>query len=228
MDRSQAVANLTQYLVGSIEQARASEIPFYHLQFDRVFPADVYAEMLREMPVKRDYRPLAGQNNVNIQADGTATRVKMDLFPEYTRKLPPAKREVWDAVGRALCSKDVKAAFMRRLAPALERRFGERHQRVRMFPIPILTRDVPNYRIDPHPDTRWKGITVQFYLPPDDSTKHIGTIFHECLSREEKKFTRVKQMPFLPNSGYAFAVGTDTPSPSAATLGIRPIRSGPR
>ena len=99
---------------------------------------------------------------------------------------------------------------MRRLAPALERRFGSGYKEIGMFPIPILTRDVPNYHIDPHTDTRWKGITVQFYLPPDDTTRHIGTLFLECLSREEKKFKRVKQMPFSPNSGYAFAVGSDT------------------
>jgi hypothetical protein len=210
VDRRLELAKLSQFLVESVEQARASDVPFYHLEFERVFPDDIYAAMLREMPVGNDYRALPGQNNVNLQADGSSTRVKLDLFPEYVRKLPPAKRDIWDLVGRALCSKDVKAAFMRRLAPALEQRFGARHQRVRMFPIPILTRDIPNYRIDPHTDTRWKGITVQFYLPPDDSTKHIGTIFHECLSREEKIFKRVKQMPFSPNSGYAFAVGKDT------------------
>ena len=55
---------------------------------------------------------------VNVLADGTSTRVKIDLFPEYIRHLPPEKRVVWDIVGRALCSESVKAAFVRRLAPA--------------------------------------------------------------------------------------------------------------
>jgi hypothetical protein len=122
--------------------------------------------------------------------------------------MPEHKRAVWNAVGQALCSQEVKAAFMRRLAPPLERRFGARHQKVRMFPIPMLTRDVPKYRIPPHTDTKWKGITVQFYLPSDDSTRHIGTIFHERLP--DGSFKKAKQMPFSPNSGYAFAVGSDT------------------
>ena len=51
-----------------------------------------------------------------------------------------------------------------------------------MYPIPILTRDIPGYLITPHTDTRWKGITVQLYLPRDASTTHIGTIFHEKLA----------------------------------------------
>ena len=203
-----ALPTLTAFLVNSIENARASEVPFYHLQFDRVFPDDVYAAMLREMPQSSDYRALPGRNKGNIQADGTSTRVKIDLFPEYIRNLPSPKRAVWDVVGRALCSNEVKAAVMRRLAPGLERRFGPEAKNVGMFPIPVLTRDVPNYRITPHTDTHWKGITVQFYLPPDDSTKHIGTIFHGRAA--DGSFTRAAQMPFSPNSGYAFAVGDNT------------------
>jgi hypothetical protein len=208
MDRRQAVANLTEFLVASVEQARAIEKPFYHLQFDRVFPDDIYAAMMREMPVAADYRALPGRDNVNILDDGTATRVKIDLFPEYIRKMPAQKRELWDIVGRALCANEVRDAFVRRLAPALERRFGSEYRDVGMFPIPILTRDVPKYKITPHTDTKWKGITVQFYLPPDDTTSDIGTIFHDKLP--DGSMPKVKKMPFLPNSGYAFAVGSDS------------------
>jgi hypothetical protein len=164
--------------------------------------------MLGKFPVASDYRALPGRNNGNIQADGSSTRVKIDLFPEYIRKLPPDKHALWDIVGRALCSNEVKDAFMRRLAPGLKRRFGEDHANIGMFPIPVLTRDVPNYRIYPHTDTHWKGITVQFYLPPDDSTRHIGTIFQR--RNENGSFTKVTQMPFSPNTGYAFAVGDNT------------------
>jgi hypothetical protein len=169
MDR-QAVAKLTEFIVGSVENAHAHEKPFYHLQFTKVFPDDIYSEMIREMPVAADYRALPGRDNVNILDDGTATRVKIDLFPEYIRRLPKQKRELWDLVGRALCSNEVRDAFVRRLAPALERRFGPDYREVGMFPIPILTRDVPKYKITPHTDTKWKGVTVQFYLPPDDTT----------------------------------------------------------
>ena len=73
MNRPQARAKLSEFLVGSIEQARAVEKPFYHLQFDRVFPQDVYDAMIREMPVDRDYHALPGRNNVNILDDGSAS-----------------------------------------------------------------------------------------------------------------------------------------------------------
>ena len=208
MDRRAEAAKLAKFIVASIDNARSSDAPFYHLQFERVFPDDIYAAMLREMPQAADYRPLAGRNNVNILEDGSATRLKIDLFPEYVRSLPPAKRELWDIVGHALCSNEVKEAFIRRLAPGLKRRFGDSFSDIGMFPIPTLTRDVPKYRITPHTDTRWKGITVQFYLPPDDTTNHIGTIFHEKLP--DGSMPKTIKMPFSPNSGYAFAVGDNT------------------
>ena len=45
--------------------------------------------MLAAMPVAADYRPLRCENWCNVLPDGTPTRVKIDLFPEYIRHLPP-------------------------------------------------------------------------------------------------------------------------------------------
>jgi hypothetical protein len=204
--RRLAVERLSDFVVTSVDAAAMADKPFVHLVFDRVFPDDIYARMLANMPEASDYRPMHGRSRGLDLADGTHTRVKIDLFPEYIRHLPPQKRAVWDVVGRALCSRPVKQAFMRRLALPLTRRFGK--HAVGMYPIPVLTRDIPGYLITPHTDTRWKGITVQLYLPRDRSNANIGTIFHEKLA--DGSLPKVKQMSFAPNSGYAFAVGTDT------------------
>jgi hypothetical protein len=207
-DRRRAAERLTSFVTQSIDAARVDQTPFYHLQFDRVFPDDVYTSMLAAMPVAADYRPMSGRAKGNDMADGTHTRVKIDLFPEYIRHLPPEQRSVWHVVGRALCSRPVQDAFVRRLAPMLKRRFGENFAKVGFYPVPILTRDIPGYRIYPHTDTHWKGITVQLYLPRDDSAIHVGTIFHEKLP--DGAMPKKAQMKFAPNSGYAFAVGDDT------------------
>jgi hypothetical protein len=206
--RSRAIDQLRDGVVRSVDTATTSDAPFTHLVLDRVFPDDIYAAMLANMPDASDYRPMHGRSKGHDLADGTHTRVKIDLFPEYIRHLPPAKRALWDIVGRALCSRGVRDAFVRRLAPPLQRRFGPGYAKIGFYPIPVLTRDVPGYLITPHTDTRWKGITVQLYLPRDRSTPHIGTIFHE--KRADGSLPKTKQMTFAPNSGYAFAVGTDT------------------
>jgi hypothetical protein len=207
-DRRRGAARLSHFVSKSVEAARAVEKPFFHLEFDRVFPDDIYAQILALLPESRDYRPMHGRSKGHDLDDGTHTRVKIDLFPEYIRNLPPEKRALWDVVGRALCSEKVKQAFIRRLAPGLSKRFGKGFAKVGMYPIPILTRDIPGYLITPHTDTRWKGITVQLYLPKDDANTDIGTIFHDVLPDGSKP--KHTQMRFAPNTGYAFAVGDDT------------------
>src|SRR5437764_10333259 len=85
------VERLQAFMVDAIDRARKVEAPFYHLQLEQVFPDNVYAQMLAAMPVAADYRPLSGRNQCNIRPDGTPTRVKIDLFPEYLRHLAPQK-----------------------------------------------------------------------------------------------------------------------------------------
>jgi hypothetical protein len=201
----EVAARLADLLSVSIDGCRVVEEPFFHLEFDRVFPADVYEAMRVGMPEASEYRPMSGRVK---SRDATPTRIKLDLFPEYIKHLPRAKRPVWDVVGRALRSATVKQAFVRRLAPGLSRRFGTDYAAVGMYPIPILTRDIAGYSISPHTDTLWKGITVQLYLPADDSAPHVGTVFHAKLPGGSLR--RERQMRFGRNTGYAFAVGDDT------------------
>jgi hypothetical protein len=209
MERSWTVKNLTDFVVESARIAREGDVPFHHLEFDRVFPDDFYVAMLETMPDENDYRPMSGKSKMgSSRPDGKPTRTKIDLFPEYVRHLPAVKRAIWDVVGKTLRSKELEAVFMERLSPGLRRRFGPDFSRVQMYPVPILTRDIPGYRVYKHTDSLWKGITVQLYLPPDNSNTQIGTIFHEVLPDGKKP--KAMQVPFARNSGYGFAVADDT------------------
>jgi hypothetical protein len=204
-----SVNKLTDFAVKSIGRSQADDTPFYHLRFDRVFPDDFYGAMLETMPVAGEYRALSGKAKLRNRAPGgQATRTKIDLFPEYIRHLLPKKRAVWHLAGRVLRSRELGKVFVERLAPGLKGRFGADFAKVRMYPVPILTRDTPGYFITAHSDTLWKGITVQFYLPADNSTPHVGTIFHEMVPNASKP--KRAQMLFSPNTGYAFAVADNT------------------
>jgi hypothetical protein len=202
-----SIKGLIDFVVESVQRAQADNVPFHHLKLERVFPDNFYTAMLRAMPATSDYRAMSGKSKGD-SPDGRPTRTKIDLFPEYIRHLPAEKRAIWDAVGRALRSEQLKTILIQRLAPGLEGRFGPNFAKISMYPVPILTRDIPGYRVYKHTDSLWKGITVQLYLPPDASMAHIGTIFHERLpdGRKPKK----AQIPFAPNTGYAFAIADDT------------------
>src|SRR5437660_7196714 len=125
MRQSWSVNNLTDFMVDSVQNAHADDAPFHHLRFDRVFPDDFYTAMLQAMPVADDYRAMSGKSKAgSSRPDGKPTRAKIDLFPEYIRHLPPQKRTVWDVASQVLRSKEVGWAFVQRLAPGLQRRFG--------------------------------------------------------------------------------------------------------
>ena len=200
--------DLTDFVVAAIDAAKVDTAPFYHLELGPIFPEPVYAAMLEALPERRHYRSMHGRSKADARIEGAMTRVKTDLFPEYIRGFAPEHRAIWRAVGETLRSEPVKQAFRRKLAPALEKRFGPGYAGVGMYPIPVLTRDITGYRIPPHTDTHWKGITVQLYLPPDEANTDIGTIFHSVAA--DGSMPKAMQMRFAPNSGYAFAVHDDT------------------
>ena len=61
-DRRHAIERLSAFITQSVDAARAVEKPFFHLEFDRVFPDDVYAQILALMPEATDYRPMHGRS----------------------------------------------------------------------------------------------------------------------------------------------------------------------
>jgi len=199
-------------MVAAVERAELRTEPFDHIYMEGVLDPASYEALLAGMPDRRFYHDLRHQDAV--RKDGSSTRLRMYLYPELLRRLPDKQRRVWVAVAEALCSPELELAFKRKFRRALEERFGKPAEKIGVYPIPILLRDQPGYRIGIHSDVRKKAITVQFYLPRDDSQRHVGTIFHESDRGEGAR--RTKQMPFMPSSGYAFPVSLTKSWHSAA------------
>ncbi len=63
-DRRRAADRLATFVAQSVDEARAVEKPFFHLEFDRVFPDDIYSQILRLLPDSSDYRPMHGRSKV--------------------------------------------------------------------------------------------------------------------------------------------------------------------
>lgn len=204
---SSSAAKVELQLVAAIDRAELQEKPFDHIYMEQVLDAESYTALLAAMPHRRFYHDLKHRDAVRM--DGSSTRLRMYLYPELLWRLPAELRRVWLPVARALCSSDLERALKRKFRAALEERFGKPAEHIGMYPIPILLRDQPGYKISVHSDVPTKAITVQFYLPENESQRHVGTIFHE--SDEGPGAKKTKQMPFLPSSGYAFPV-TETKS----------------
>jgi hypothetical protein len=203
---------VTDSIVGAINHASQEAVPFFHLKLKDVFPPDLYAQLLQAMPSPCDYRMMSGRTkrSTRIYKD-MSTRTKMDLLPEYIYHLPLEKRKYWALVSQTICSDKVQNAFIERFSNYLEVRHGaclKKRKSKPFYLVPTLVRDIPGYKVKIHTDTHWKAITIQIYLPPDNSISEVGTIFHA--RNPDQTFERITQMPFVPNSGYAFAVAKNT------------------
>ena len=209
-NRRLAVESLSDFVAGSVDAAASFDAPFTHLVFDRVFPDDIYALMLANMPEATDYRPMHGRSKGHDLTDGTHTRVKIDLFPEYIRHLPPQKRAVWDVVGP------------RAVLPPGERGFHAAARGAAAAPIRSRLRQ-DRHVSDPDPDSRHSGLSDHAAYRHALEGHHGAALsaarplhhpYRHDLSRHKLADgscgPKAKQMSFAPNTGYAFAVGTDT------------------
>ena len=214
--RGSAIADrpVEQQLVDGAERAELRHKPFDHIYMENVLEPQTYAALLAAMPDRRFYHYLKHRDAV--RKDGTSTRLRLYLYPELLRSLPEDQHRAWLPIAEALCSPELELAFKRKFRDALEERFKKPVEKISMYPIPILLRDQPGYRIGVHSDVPTKAITVQYYLPSDESQRHIGTIFHEAKTGEGAE--RTTQMAFLPATGYAFPVSLTKSWHSAATV----------
>jgi hypothetical protein len=72
-DRKLASDRLGDFIVAAVDAAIPSDAPFHHLVLNRVFPEDIYAAILANMPDGSDYRPMHGRSKGHDLADGTHT-----------------------------------------------------------------------------------------------------------------------------------------------------------
>ena len=211
--RAGSAPPVQQQMVEAVDRAELRTKPFDHIYMDGVLDPSTYDTLLAALPDREFYHDLKHQDAV--RRDGSSTRLRMYLYPELVRRLPEQQQRAWMPVAQALCSPELELAFKRKFRRALEERFHKPVEKLGIYPIPILLRDQPGYRIGIHSDVKKKAITVQFYLPRNASQRHIGTIFHESNSGEGAE--RTTQMPFMPSSGYAFPVSLTKSWHSAAT-----------
>jgi hypothetical protein len=189
--------------INAIVGAESFERPYPLILFRDFFPADFYRRLLRRFP---DVDRFAGLN-------GDGTRREYALYDERSDPGSEEAREIWGIVRRVLASPEIASALRAKLDPGFRirsKRSGEGWP-IPMHPRPVLYTDLDGYAIKPHPDTRRKVLTMQIYLPSDDTQRDLGTTVYKVSPRGVfawKSYGLVKErtVPFLPNSGYAFVV----------------------
>ena len=187
----------------SILNAQTFEAPYPLILFRDFFPGEFYRRLLRYFP---EVDRFAGLN-------GDGTRREYALYDPRSDPGSEEGRELWGIVRQVLLSPEIEAALRTKLDAGFRiRAKGSREGwPIPMFPRPVLYADLDGYAIKPHPDTRRKVLTMQIYLPADDTQRDLGTTIYKIspmgvFAWKSYGLTKDKTLPFLPNTGYAFVV----------------------
>ena len=190
----------------AIEQGSRYDDPYLLYSFSP-FAEDLYKKILANLPPDEAYMEL--RHGDAIRSDGTSSRL---VFPLKQERIRPTfageAREFWLDFSDILRDAALRDLFKRALEPELRKRFRAPVAEITALPAPMLMRDLGQYRIRIHPDIDAKVITSQYYLPQDNSQRHLGTSIYR--RRPEGKFEFVRKIEFMPRAAYCFAVSKES------------------
>jgi hypothetical protein len=217
-DKFQLARRIVDHWEDEINRTPVQDEPYQHFFSDSIWPAEVYDQMLRSLPPRELYRPLNIKQWVNKK--GESTRDKCYLS-ENINRMDTERAAFWQQIALAISSERLKRLLFRIFRRDVALRLRLPVEEVESAPVYVgisLTRDIQDYKLKPHTDGVPRVVTAQFYLPTDFSQKNLGTSIYAkvplALQPIRGRYTEVKRMPFVPNSGYAFAVN-DLPERSS-------------
>ena len=210
-----------QHTAQKISRASVVSEPYEHVQIFDVFHPDMYACMLRKLPVSDEpYERL--KPGVN--------RFMISLY-EYKKKAKRKKKnnktiqdgfdaDFWKEFGRIFSGKSFRDRWLALFDRTLTLRNPSwRNYAARELAFKVeLNRDRDRYEIGPHTDSHGKWVTMLYYLPKDDThASDGGTAVIRSKSRREQfgdstweswtdpDFEVVRRARYVPNSVFAFA-----------------------
>jgi hypothetical protein len=210
---NEIATTVLNHLLRRIESTPAQNQPFSHIYLEDVFPADVYAQVMKHLPEQAHY---SGSNERHYgTGDGSFVRWVYSLSTDNVTKLADEQRQLWGGIAAALTAPELKQAMFAKLGRDLSFRYGVPETKtgeLAGYARPTLYRETAGFEIPPHPDTRKKVVTMHLYFPGDRSQLDLGTALYRRkllgwpLGGWRNRFEKVKQFVFAPNSGYAFVV----------------------
>ena len=195
-------------LAYKVANAPINLFPYPHFFIGDVFPADFYRELQANLPDPADMAPIEKVRPVK----GYKERFVMELAGEQVQRLPSGKQAFWKAFNGWLVGNRFGELVISRFGSLINERF--RNTQVQLYDEALLINDITNYSLGPHTDSPRKVLSFLFYLPKDESQRHLGTSIYvpkdhafRCPGGPHyphQNFERMCTMPFVPNSLFAF------------------------
>lgn len=186
----------------ALENGVRFEEPYLLYNFSP-FSEELHRQIVASLPDDDGYMEL--KHGDAQRPDGTFARRVFPLKEERIRRTFSGETlEFWLQFTAILRDSRIRDLFLRALEPELRKRFKMELSEIPALPVPMLMRDLPGYKISIHHDIDTKVITTQYYLPADNSQKHLGTGIYRRTA--EGKFELKRRLDFLPRAAYCFAV----------------------
>ena len=154
-------AAVLESATNAILNAQSFQSPYPLILFRDFFPGEFYRRLLKRFPA----------NDRFVQLNGEGTRRQYNLYDDRADPGSEEGRAAWSVVRRVLSSPEIASALRTKLDAGFKiRAKGSREGwPIPMFPRPVVYADLDGYAIKPHPDTRRKVLTMQIYLPEDET-----------------------------------------------------------
>jgi len=194
------------YKVGNVP---FNMFPYPHFCIHDVFPDDFYRQLQQNLPDPEAMRPIEEVRSVK----GYKERFVLGMKDKHLAALPAGKRAFWSDFTGWLVGSNFRSLVLRKFQPFIDQRFAGKTG-VEVMDEALLVQDITNYNLGPHTDALRKVVTMLFYLPADDSQKHLGTSMYlpndpefTCEGgphHDRSRFSLLHTQPFLPNTLFAF------------------------
>ena len=195
-------------LAYKVANAPLNPFPYPHFYIPDIFPPDFYDLLQASLPDPSAMKPIEEVRAVR----GYKERFVMPLGSPQVAELPQEKRAFWTDFHGWLVSGRFGQLVASRFADAINQRFNS--AAVELYDEALLIEDITNYKLGPHTDAPRKVMSFLFYLPRDESQRHLGTSIYvpkqpgfRCPGGPHyphELFERMWSMPFVPNSMFAF------------------------
>lgn len=203
-------SDVEQYVRYQIANTPTLPYPFPHFYVRSIFPEEWYQELLKNLPQQEHYMRL---DETGAVAKGAYKERFVCSLDELEEKNVDNTGGFWAELSGWLMSSDFSDLLLEKFHPYANQRFGDNKQ-LRISTDARLVRDFTNYSISPHTDSPHKLVSLLFYLPKNDSMRHLGTSIYSPIDPNFRcpgtghhlfeNFKKVLTMDYMPNSLFAF------------------------
>ena len=212
--------DVEQFVRYQISNAQLRTYPFPHFYVHPVFPPDFYDQLLAHLPPTEILSRIGEGGSVGkLDADGNMIsgsdqpRYIGDLAVLEEHEQSTSGGDLWAGISQWLLGDEFRDLIIGRFEQGVRERFGS-DVKLRTQVDGRYVRDFTKYSIGPHTDTPRKLVSLLFYLPRDESMRHLGTSIYSPIDPEFRcegnrwhdfgSFRKIATMEFLPNSLLGF------------------------